>query len=493
MTRVLLILLLLAGPSLAPAESPKQLAVAFDQNWRPFSYVDQKGQPRGLLVDFWIEWSRINQVNVDFQMLPWHETLQAVKDGRADLHSGLFITSRRDHFLNFADSVTELNGGLFLNRKYASYSETELSGLRIGVIEGGFSSQYVRDYLPKVASVIFESTSEMIRAAGDGKVDGFFSGQVTANYNLQRRNISDQFIYYKETFNRPLYISIAKNNKELHRWVSASMKPVPDAEKRRIYERWVAVERQLPEDFYLWLSFAIVLLVLLLSCGHIYVLRRQVHARTTELNRNLKAREVILNDLRQANRQMEKHRLMLERMSLTDALTGIANRRAFQTSFRRSCYESAALDRPLGLLMIDLDHFKRYNDVCGHQAGDTVLGRVADLLSSGMCRAGDLVCRYGGEEFVCLLPDTDQKGVECVANRLVNLIFNKQIKHPSSEFGVVTISVGGSIVDGNPGNGSALLQLADQQLYEVKRNGRNGVRVAAMKPCEEPQASVVLD
>jgi diguanylate cyclase (GGDEF)-like protein len=124
--------------------------------------------------------------------------------------------------------------------------------------------------------------------------------------------------------------------------------------------------------------------------------------------------------------------------------------------------------------MIDIDHFKAYNDHCGHQQGDECLRRVARLLVDGIGRPGDLVARYGGEEFVCLLPEVGQAGARAVATRLIASLHRAAIPHPASSLGSrLTVSIGVATAVDLSGAETALFALADKLLYAAKNAGRN--------------------
>ena len=160
-----------------------------------------------------------------------------------------------------------------------------------------------------------------------------------------------------------------------------------------------------------------------------------------------------------------------------DGLTGVANRRRFDEALAnewRRCRRSTA---PLALIMIDIDHFKRYNDRYGHQAGDTCLQAVAASLKSALGRSHDLVARYGGEEFVCLLPEADMDGTLAKAEYLRQSIEKLAIPHADSDTAtVVTISLGvAKLTTSENSDPIDLIRLADLALYEAKAQGRNQV------------------
>jgi diguanylate cyclase (GGDEF)-like protein len=181
------------------------------------------------------------------------------------------------------------------------------------------------------------------------------------------------------------------------------------------------------------------------------------------------------NALQRSQRTQYAQSLVLQQLLSTDALTGIANRRRFDAALAREWARAARMRLPLSLLMIDVDHFKAFNDHCGHQRGDDCLRRVARLLVAAVARPGNLVARYGGEEFVCLLPAVDEAGARAVAERLLHTMRAAGISHPRAPSGRLTVSVGVATADKFSGSPDALVALADRLLYAAKDAGRDDV------------------
>jgi diguanylate cyclase (GGDEF)-like protein len=173
-----------------------------------------------------------------------------------------------------------------------------------------------------------------------------------------------------------------------------------------------------------------------------------------------------------------------QELALHDGLTGLANRRHFDLVLADEFQRARRSGRPLSLVMIDIDFFKKLNDQCGHAQGDVVLRTIARALSECMHRPGDMVARYGGEEFVAVLPDTDSNGAANIAETLRQTVQALALPHPGTELHhVVTISAGVATVD--PNNKlqtiNDVLNRADSRLYAAKAGGRNRV-VATSQP-----------
>jgi diguanylate cyclase (GGDEF)-like protein len=169
----------------------------------------------------------------------------------------------------------------------------------------------------------------------------------------------------------------------------------------------------------------------------------------------------------------------LTELSATDSLTGIGNRRAFDAALRAEWGRALRDGTDLGVLVMDVDHFKAFNDAYGHPAGDDCLRRIAAILLRAMRRPTDMSARYGGEEFVALMPGTDGPGAQAAAERTRQAIWDGALPHEGSSFGRVSVSVGAASLSPLPGDDpQALIDLADRALYAAKLAGRNRVVLA---------------
>ncbi|MGE3724522.1 MAG: diguanylate cyclase [Candidatus Sericytochromatia bacterium] len=173
--------------------------------------------------------------------------------------------------------------------------------------------------------------------------------------------------------------------------------------------------------------------------------------------------------------------LTLARQAEQDGLTGIANRRVFDQQLAHEWRRSVRTQKPLSLIMCDIDFFKLYNDLFGHIQGDLCLIQVAQTLMQMARRSGDLVSRYGGEEFAVILPETDAAGAKEVAEHLAQAVRDLALPHPhNAHQGIVTLSLGVATLVPHRGVAETeLLLAADQALYRAKEKGRNQVQVSA--------------
>jgi diguanylate cyclase (GGDEF)-like protein len=222
----------------------------------------------------------------------------------------------------------------------------------------------------------------------------------------------------------------------------------------------------LPSTINNTVMFAVAILVGVVSNYFIEVRLRNEYL----LSRGLEYRTI---EVEAANKELQK-------LSTIDELTGAANRRGLEEFLNREWKRAVREKSPLSLIMADIDFFKKYNDRYGHQAGDECLKRVAHCLSQIAMRPGDVVSRYGGEEFLIVLANTTEHNAETVAEKARKKVGSLEIKHEQSEVSTyVTISLGvAAVVPDLESSQKTLIEAADNSLYMAKRNGRNRVMVS---------------
>jgi diguanylate cyclase (GGDEF)-like protein len=205
----------------------------------------------------------------------------------------------------------------------------------------------------------------------------------------------------------------------------------------------------------------------------------EAERREADLRQSREHIEKARAELEQKARELEQANRKLEELSATDFLTGLANRRRFDEVLGVEWSRALRTDQPLSLIMIDVDHFKNFNDRYGHQAGDECLRRIASSLKANTGRAGDLVARYGGEEFCIISASTGVGGAHALAEKIRLAVQSLAMRSEVCPLGIVTISLGVAIgVPGRTQSARELVQKADMALYEAKADGRNCTRIA---------------
>jgi diguanylate cyclase (GGDEF)-like protein len=193
----------------------------------------------------------------------------------------------------------------------------------------------------------------------------------------------------------------------------------------------------------------------------------------------------VIGERRRAMEDLERLLQQLNEQAITDPLTGLLNRRYLYEFLPRAVMAAKRNGVPLGVVMIDLDHFKRVNDVFGHAAGDFVLWEVGALLKASI-RGSDVACRYGGEEFVLVLPDAAREGARHKAEQIRTEVERLRLEHLGRPLGTVTASLGVALFPDHAEGADSLIRASDEALYESKRLGRNRVTLATGERLEEP-------
>jgi len=192
-----------------------------------------------------------------------------------------------------------------------------------------------------------------------------------------------------------------------------------------------------------------------------------------------------------AEKKLQEAYNAVEALAITDALTGLANRRRFDQYLTIEWRRSMREQLPLSLIMLDADKFKAYNDTYGHQRGDNCLKQIAEACMDVVSRPGDLIARFGGEEFVVVLPNTERAGALHVANEICEALRSRRLPHSGNAPGIVTISAGcATLIPKFGKHAPDLIEMADKALYKAKFNGRDracdGAAIDSALETEQP-------
>ncbi len=246
MLRTLTVVVLAMAWALAvvfPADAEDKVVIAIGQDFRPFEFVDENGKPSGLVADLWRLWSKKTDTPIEFAPAPWGETLEMMKDGRADVHAGLNDTVKRRAFLDYGDSLYSTDSFVFTPAGIDFTGVLEnFVGFRIGVLKGSLEESILHERVPGAERVSFEAIDDLYDAVARNEVRFFADVEQTGLYFLGQRGLSARFQYdpTKPLDNNFLYAAVKKGNKDLLDKVNVGMRLITPNERSRVTRRWLS-------------------------------------------------------------------------------------------------------------------------------------------------------------------------------------------------------------------------------------------------------------
>ena len=234
--------LLLAWAAYACASEPwteeHPLVVVHSTQTPPMAYVGFNGEQKGLIVDYWHLWSRVNHVPIKLILTDWSESLRMVGDGRADVHGGLFFSEERAQFLDFAPPYFELDAALAVRSTLDVHSIAQLGDHVVGVLASGYSNSFVRTNYPGLNRREYSTMAAMSRGAVSGEVDAMIIERITLVHLLGELGKLGEFRMLNVLYTRPVRPAVAKGNTEVLALVEQGMQAIPTKELDRVFRRW---------------------------------------------------------------------------------------------------------------------------------------------------------------------------------------------------------------------------------------------------------------
>lgn len=411
---------------------------------------------------------------IEVQTLDWVEAQNQVLSGQADALIQFNPSLEREERYDFSDEFLESEFSIFThNRKTSIHTVDDLIGRTVGIEQGGYVCHLIKEH-EGIKIVEIPSASDGIYKINAGELDAIVVDRWLGEYELAQSNIRTIRIVDQPVERQFSRIAVKKGNKDLLDAINTSLREIKaDSTMSDIINDWqgkkvlyVTEERIIR----LALSTLIGIIIIILSIGFYLVNKYRKLSKKLELDVKERSQE-----LRQANVSLKEANIELARISLTDKLTSIYNRRYFDRTFNREWKIARRNRQSLALIMLDIDKFKNFNDTYGHLAGDQCLERIADQIKKTIKRPGDFVARYGGEEFAVVLPNTPIDGALKLAEEIREDIENLNNHYEELET-KVTVSLGvAAIIPDSTDNPDELIAAADKALYQAKEAGRNQV------------------
>ena len=468
-------------------KNKQKITICIDPNWLPYDGFDNTGQHIGLNTEFLDIFRKrlpipIETVNTE----SWTESVLFAKQRKCDLLSLAGVTEERKEFLNFTSPYLTFPRVLVTKPHLPFVNNfTLLKDKKVGMVTGYAQQEFIRNTYPNIIVVDVKSIEDGLSKVATGELYGFIDGLDTVGYFLQedflgQLKVSGKFDQKRELGlgvrnDHPLLLSIF--NKLIDNLSQKSIKSITDK----------SASIQYIDNFNYQLLWWLLFIVLAIIGAFIYRqsllknLNNKLNEKVAEKTKALQE----LNDslelkIKQRTEQIEHSKRLLQDVAYRDNLTGVFNRHYLLEKSICFFRQADKLNQPLSLLLIDIDYFKKVNDDHGHIVGDKVLIHFVNNIRKTL-RADDLLVRYGGEEFILLLPKEDLQQSVIVAEKLRQYIE----LHPyqlDKENNLINITI--SIGVGQYETGDSLEQFigkADSALYTAKNKGRNQVQTIMKK------------
>jgi diguanylate cyclase (GGDEF)-like protein len=424
-------------------EKADSIKMCVDPDWIPFEHINNQGQHEGIAADLVQLVAQRVGLHIELYMVKnWDESLAASKDKLCQIMSFLNQTPARDTWLIFTDPIFFDPNVIITREEHAYVADAKgLQGERVALPRGTMIEERVRSDFPNLKVVLTGSESESMALVSERNADLTIRSLIVAANAIKKEGLFNLKIAGQiPEYTNKLRIGVLKDEKILRAILDKGVKTITPQEREAISNKHVAINIQQGIDYRLvWKILAGSCFILLIG-----ILR----------HRKLKA----LNE-------------ELERLSVTDRLTGLFNRMKLDEAFNTEIKLAIRYNQSFSIIILDIDHFKMVNDSYGHQVGDKVLVEFARILQLNT-RETDIVGRWGGEEFMVVCRRTDKIGVQELAEKLRQTIQDHPfpvVQHKTASFGVTTWLEGDKTEE--------LVARADEALYEAKNNGRNRVEV----------------
>ncbi len=410
-----------------------------DPDWAPFEHIDERGQHVGIAADLvQLVAQRTGLKIALYPTATWEESLAASQAARCQIMSFLNRTPDRERWLDFTAPIF-IDPNMIIAREEHPFVG-DIRWLRtesVALPRGTMVEEHLRRDYPNLRIILTDTEDDAIRLVSASRADLTVRSLIVAAHAIRKQGLFNLKIAGQiPELGNQLRIGVVKSEPMLRDILDKGVATLSIEDREQIVNRHVSITVQRGTDYRLLLQVLGVALVLALFAA--FWMRK-----LSRLNREL------------------------ARLSVTDRLTGIFNRMKLDEALAGEIQRSKRYDQALAIVLIDIDHFKLINDNHGHQAGDHALVEIASLLVSSS-RETDVVGRWGGEEFMVVLPHTDLAGACRLAEKMRAAIANHEfdgIGQQTASFGVATYHI-----DDQPND---LVARADAALYEAKNAGRN--------------------
>ena len=435
-------------------EQKKEIKMCVDPDWMPFEKLDN-GRHVGMASEYFSMFSK--KIDTPIVIVPtktWSETIEYAKQRKCDIFSLAMATPERLEYMNF--TTPYISAPLVITTQITKpFIEDPLSiqNNRLGITKGYAYIEILKAKYPQINLIEFETLNAGLEAVRRGTIFGFIDNLITSGYAIQKNYIGELKVAGKFDDSWELSIGVRNDDLILLSVFNKVISSIKNEEYREVINRWISVQYESGFDYDLFWKIGAVL-VFIFSF---------VFYRHYSLNK-------YTNILKEKEGQLQV-------LSITDALSGLYNRRYFDEIFTKEYNRAKRDNSPLIFAMFDIDYFKKYNDTYGHQLGDDVILKVSNVLHHHTRRSGDYAFRIGGEEFAVILQSSGHHDEESFFTEIVKDVRNLQIQHKENPpLNIITISGGVSkLFSYKNMDKLELYKFTDESLYEAKESGRDKI------------------
>lgn len=438
-----------------------EIRVAIDRNWYPLDFVDENGQHAGIAAAYLARLSALTGISfVPATEVDWNTAMQLVENRELDMFAMAAATPARSVYASFTRPYIR-SPMVIVTTTEQDYvnGAAGLRGKLTGVVNGYASHEWMSQNHPDLPLRTFDTTVEGLEAVSTGKVHAFVDNLASVSFLIKQHGLSNLKVSGQMPIAFDLSMGVRSDWPQLLSILQKGLNAISDEEKAAIYDRWIRLEFESRLDLAAVAPYFAGLFLMLLLVTFEMLRVRRLERKLREAN----------TQLREAERHLTRQNQDLERLSVTDKLTGIFNRVRLDEALNEHYRHARRYGRPVSVALLDLDFFKRVNDVHGHQAGDAVLVRFAEMVAK-IVRKNDVFGRWGGEEFMLICPETTAFDAVAIAEKIRQCLEQEPFDPPIRQ----TVSCG--IAELQPGQSlSEWISACDAQLYQAKSQGRNRV------------------
>lgn len=435
-------------------DAKKEIKMCVDPSFLPYEQINQNGDYIGIGADvIKLISQKIDKTIVLVPTKTWAESLNAIKNKECDIFPMATNTPNRRIYLNFTKPY--ILDSLVVATKTEQFfikDSSDLSNRKIGIIFGYSYTELLKEKNPNINIINVKSTEDGLRMVQKGELFGYVDALSIIAYAIQKNGFVDLKVAGSIEFDEQLSVASRNDEPFLNDIIQKALDDIGKEQIRTIVGRWIAIKVEQSFDYKKLLYISLFFLVVLALVIH----------RNRVINKLNKKLETSYKEIEEKNR-------LLEKLSITDNLTQLYNRNKLDEVLLSESNRANRSSHTFGIIIIDIDYFKKVNDTHGHIAGDTILKEFTSILKSNS-RKIDTVGRWGGEEFLILCPETNLEGILTFAENLRAKISSFPFSHneqKTASFGVAIYQKGEDISD--------MIKRADKALYKAKNSGRNRV------------------